>query len=130
MRYSSAPDASASLVCFFSVLTHLPHEQSYSYLQEAHRLLEPGGRVLASFLEFAEPAHWAVFEATLGSVYDRRHHNQFIHRDDLAVWCDHLGFVVERFIGGEDLAIPVLEGLEPTGKSTTFGQSLAVLKRR
>jgi ubiquinone/menaquinone biosynthesis C-methylase UbiE len=118
---------SADIVCFFSVLTHLPHEQSFVYLKEARRVLRPGGRILVSFLEFAEPSHWAVFSATVDSVYEQRHHNQFMHRDDLRVWCDHLGLEVARYIGGQESGIPVLDGLTPTGELTTFGQSLAIL---
>src|ERR1700704_3527549 len=34
-------DCRADVVCFFSVFTHLLHEQSYLYLQEAKRVLKP-----------------------------------------------------------------------------------------
>lgn len=37
-------DEAADFVCFFSVFTHLLHEQSYLYLQEAKRVLKPGGQ--------------------------------------------------------------------------------------
>jgi len=36
-------DGAADMVCFFSVFTHLLHEDSYRYLLEAHRVLKPGG---------------------------------------------------------------------------------------
>ena len=52
-------------VCFFSVLTHLLHEQSFRYLQEARRVLKPGGRVVFSFLEFREPGHLEIFLNTV-----------------------------------------------------------------
>jgi ubiquinone/menaquinone biosynthesis C-methylase UbiE len=45
----------ANQVCFFSVLTHLLHEQSFRYLEEARRVLKPTGRIIFSFLEFGAP---------------------------------------------------------------------------
>ena len=57
-------DSCANMVCFFSVLTHLMHEQSYWYLEEAIRVLKPGGKVVFSFLDFAESVHWPVFIGT------------------------------------------------------------------
>jgi ubiquinone/menaquinone biosynthesis C-methylase UbiE len=35
-------DAVADIVCFFSVFTHLKHEDAYRYLAEARRVLKPG----------------------------------------------------------------------------------------
>jgi SAM-dependent methyltransferase len=42
-------DGVADLVCFFSVFTHLLHEQTYCYLEEARRVLKPGGKIVFSF---------------------------------------------------------------------------------
>jgi ubiquinone/menaquinone biosynthesis C-methylase UbiE len=50
----------ADMVCFFSVFTHLRHEVTYGYLQEAERVLKPGGRIVFSFLEFPNPHNWAI----------------------------------------------------------------------
>ena len=52
---------SADLVVFFSVLTHLLHEESYAYLSSARDALKPGGQVIFSFLEFAVPVNWPIF---------------------------------------------------------------------
>jgi len=61
-------DGKADMVCFFSVFTHLLQEESYLYLEEARRVLRPGGRIVASYLDIADPSHWNIFEANLRSA--------------------------------------------------------------
>ena len=114
-------DGQADMVCFFSVLTHLLHEQGYWYLEEARRVLKPGGKIVFSFLEFTQPAHWAVFAATL---HNERHGvesplNVFIERSAIAVWAEHLGMQVEKFLGGS----------EAISEAGALGQSVCVLSR-
>ena len=46
-------DRKANMVCFFSVLTHLLHEESFVYLREARRVLKPGGKIVLSCLDFS-----------------------------------------------------------------------------
>ena len=58
-------DCRADVVCFFSVFTHLLHEQSYLYLQEAKRVLKPNGMIVFSFFEFTIPVHWEVFQSAI-----------------------------------------------------------------
>ena len=43
-------DEQADFVCFFSVFTHLVHEETFEYLREARRVLKPGGKIVFSFL--------------------------------------------------------------------------------
>lgn len=116
-----APDSSADMVCAFSLFTHLLHEESYIYLQESHRVLKPGGKVVMSFLEFESPGHWAIFQPTMEA---RRHNarqplNMFIERNVIDVWCGHLGFVRESFVDGNDAR----------WQGSALGQSLAVLRK-
>jgi 2-polyprenyl-3-methyl-5-hydroxy-6-metoxy-1,4-benzoquinol methylase len=89
-------DGAADMVCFFSVLTHLLHEQSYWYLEEARRVLKPGGRIVFSFIEFREPLHWTIFRTTLADAKANANHppNVFIERSVIPVWAEHLGLKV------------------------------------
>ncbi|MBX6374924.1 MAG: class I SAM-dependent methyltransferase [Acetobacteraceae bacterium] len=116
-----APDASADMVCAFSVFTHLLHEETYLYLEDIRRVLKPGGRCVFSFLEFAEPNHWRIFEAT---VEGRRvgavpHLNTFIERSTIEAWARQLGFRETIFIGG----------CEAPWCGEPLGQSVALLRK-
>jgi ubiquinone/menaquinone biosynthesis C-methylase UbiE len=120
-----ADDCSADIVIVFSVFTHLRHEESYLYLREIHRVLRPLGRVIISFVEFATPSHWSIFIATANAVEagSYEHLNTFVERNAIHLWAENLGFATERFIGGNELAIPTNNGL------ASFGQSVAVLRK-
>jgi SAM-dependent methyltransferase len=86
------PSAEAfDFACFFSVLTHLPFEASFILLRSAVGEVRTGGRIIASFLEFADPGHWSVWDGSVESFRGARHHNQFIHRDDLALLGERAG---------------------------------------
>tara|TARA_Y100001934_G_scaffold277429_1_gene376248 strand:+ start:107 stop:814 length:708 start_codon:yes stop_codon:yes gene_type:complete len=116
-------DDSADFVCFFSVFTHLLHEQSFLYLREAARVLKPGGRIIFSFLEFAIPSHWAIFEGNL-NVYETNHLNMFMDRQAIAAWAEHLDLCVEAILSGHE---PQVE--ESVGKRNSLGQSVSVLAK-
>lgn len=115
------PDASADMVCAFSLFTHLLHAETYIYLEECKRILRPGGRVVFSFLEFTEPYHWGVFLETKEATREKNlsHLNTFIERCAIAEWAGRLGFVVDEFISGT----------EPVFGECNFGQSVAVLSK-
>ena len=129
-----APDESADVVCFFSVFTHLLHEESYSYLSEAKRVLKPGGTVVFSFLEFAIPSHWLVFELNVAQVGQSRHHDQFMSRDGITKWAQELGFEIEALHDGDKAYIPIPEPITmDSGQKfedfATLGQSVCVLRK-
>jgi SAM-dependent methyltransferase len=114
------PDGCADMVCFFSVLTHLLHEQSYWYLEEAIRVLKPGGRIVASFLEFSEASHWQIFMNTLSESKSDASEpmNVFLSREIFTVWAGHLGLEIVEFIG----AGQAVEGSMPLGQSVCILQ--------
>ncbi len=116
-----APDNSADFVCFFSVLTHLLHEHSYWYLEEARRVLKPGGRVVFSFLEIGNPLHQDIFWKTLRLAKARAVEplNVFIERNAIEFWAHTLNMPLERVVSGDDAIVS--EG--------ALGQSCAVLRK-
>jgi ubiquinone/menaquinone biosynthesis C-methylase UbiE len=98
-----AKDYSAEMVSAFSLFTHLLHAETYLYLEDARRVLRPGGKVVFSFLEFGDPGHWDSF---LGEVAGRRafgggaHLNTMIERNAIACWANALGYKVQSIVGG------------------------------
>ena len=117
-----APDGSADFVVFFSVLTHISHEDSWRYILESHRALRPGGKLVITFLEFAIYSHWAVFENTFKDKAPEKMLNQFLSRDALAAFAEHAGFNIEGFLDGDKANIEIERdlvwdsGLQMSGK--------------
>jgi ubiquinone/menaquinone biosynthesis C-methylase UbiE len=116
-----AKTASLDLVSAFSLFTHLLHHETYIYLQDIHRVLKPGGRLVFSFLEFAAENQWPTFlntvEATRNSTAP--HLNSFIERSAIALWAEKLGFTVEGYI----------EPTEVVSAAGPLGQTTAILRR-
>lgn len=125
-------DGSADFVCFFSVFTHLVHEQTFYYLQEAKRVLKPGGRIVFSFLEFRIPCHWDVFEHSVQNSGSGLPLNQFMDRDGIRAWAKSLGLKVDLLVDGDKPHIPLSnditweDGRVMSGLGN-LGQSVAVL---
>lgn len=115
-------DGQADFVCFFSVLTHLLHEQSCWYLEEARRVLKPGGKIALSFLELAAPGHGATFDSTLidSKGLDEHPLNVFVERSVIELWAAKLGFKVEAFVDGTEIVV------EP---DAALGLTLCVLSK-
>jgi SAM-dependent methyltransferase len=126
-------DGSADMVTFFSVLTHITHEESFRYFTEAARCLKKDGRLVASFLEFRIPCHWETFIGSVQSEASGRL-NQFVDRDGIAAWASHSGLVVESFFDGDKPHIPIPEEIRWENgmimKSLgNLGQSVVVLRK-
>jgi SAM-dependent methyltransferase len=131
-----AADGAADMVCFFSVFTHLLHEDTYRYLREAHRVLKPEGKVVFSFLEFSLPEAWTVFEDKV-AARDKNYpgvHNQFMDREAIDRWAAHLGFSILGINQGDkphiDLPQPLmLEDGSAYEHRRCLGQSVCVLRK-
>jgi ubiquinone/menaquinone biosynthesis C-methylase UbiE len=121
-------------VSFFSVFTHLLHEETYRYLEAAAQALRPGGIIVFSFLEFAVPAHWAVFESMLDSMGSQGHHNQFISRDAIDAFSERLALKIVEVRDGSEPFIPLSTPVTfDDGRrfetSGPLGQSVCILRR-
>lgn len=128
------PDASADFVAFFSVFTHLQHEETYRYLREARRTLKPGGLIVFSFLEFRVPSHWFIFEHSVRDERADKVLNQFIDRDMIASFAQRLELTIVTLQDGDyphiplDHAVRWDDGREMHGQGN-LGQSVCVLRR-
>ncbi len=116
-----AADATVDMLSGFSIFTHLLHQETYIYLQDAFRALKPGGVVVFSFLEFAAPNHWVAFLSTVESSKANvvPHLNTFIERGVITLWAGKLGFEVVGFIGPD----------MPAGDTGPLGQTTAILRK-
>lgn len=106
---------SLDILFAWSLFTHLLHEETFLYMQDAKRTLKPGGALIFSFLEFEVQDHWIVFSNTVNERTHqfRTHLNTFLHKDQITLWARHLGFEKPIFLEGNE----------------NFWQSLAILKK-
>ncbi len=128
-------DNSADFICFFSVFTHLLHEETYMYLEEAKRVIKPDGKIIFSFLEFKIPSHWWIFEQALSDKRTDRVLTQFISRDAIETWALHLDLEIMGIYDGDKphIKLPDVviwdDGREMIGFGN-LGQSVCVLIKR
>lgn len=128
------PDNFADFICFFSVFTHLLHQDTYRYLKDAHRVLKPGGKIIFSFLEFKIPSHFHQFESML-NTNTLELLNQFISRDAIDAWASHCGLEILCIYDGDtpyirfNGSVHWENGMVMAGEGS-FGQSSCVLTKR
>lgn len=114
-------DNQADMVCFFSVMTHLLHEQTYWYLEEAARVLKPGGKIVFSFLEYDEPGHVEIFKKSIERHKEGEKHVLIVFNDraSIASWASDLGLTVESFH----------RATEAITDAGALGQAICVLRK-
>ena len=124
----------ADFASFFSVFTHLLHEESFCYLIEARRVVKPGGLIVFSFLEFG--SNWEIFSGAVRLLRKGEPNpilNVFIARDAIEIWARQLQMPVVEIRAGPDrfinLPTPVLaDSGEWIEGSVALGQSVCVLR--
>ena len=124
-------DNKADFVCFFSVLTHLRHEESYLYLKEARRVLKPEGKIVFSYLDFQNPNNWPVFMHNVKSIGKDEPLNQFISVDAIKIWADRLELQIMSINRGGRIKLSDEISLDGTSLKGThlLGQSVCVLSK-
>lgn len=128
-------DCQADMVCFFSVLSHLLHEESFVYLREARRVLRPHGKIVLSFLDFRVPNHWSAFEFNLADIGIGSHPlNVFMNAQMLQAWAERLDLTIEFINDGDRAYVPLSHPITMSDGTivkdlVTVGQSIGVLVR-
>jgi SAM-dependent methyltransferase len=129
-------DDTADMVCFFSVLTHLQHEDSFLYLTDAARVLKCGGLIVFSFLDFSIPSHWDVFNGMLDSRVrgETTHHNQFMAREMIHPWAERLGLEPVAILDGNKPQVHLtfdiaLDDGSLLPRAASLGQSVCILRK-
>lgn len=101
-----AEDASLDIAFHWSVFTHVSIEECFLYLEDSFRALKPGGKLVFSFLELTDPAHYErIFENRLGRLRRKRPLkllDTFLHREWIALWARKIGFEEPQFTDGDD----------------------------
>ncbi|MBA2610114.1 MAG: class I SAM-dependent methyltransferase [Actinobacteria bacterium] len=120
------PDHSVDVICAFSVFTHMEHEDSYRYLQSAHRALRPGGIFVLSCLPIHLKAAKNVFELSASFDVESRWQevrNVVTSVELLETISTMAGWDAVRWIDGAADPLPKPHTDETMG----FGQSVLVL---
>lgn len=98
-RLAEIPDGTVDLFMSFDVFVHLDVEQFYGYLEEAHRVLKPGGTALIDYLSLDDEgtARWFIRELNKQATYAeadgvKRSIFRVHHHESIRVLAEAVGF--------------------------------------
>jgi SAM-dependent methyltransferase len=118
---------SVDMVCAFSVINHMEHEDAYLYLKEALRVVRPGGRFVFSCLPINTKRAREVFlkstEADLQTRHRRIRHVA-TSKDFMTEIARLAGWTPIRWYDGDEKNIQ----LPDDGELYEFNQSICVLE--
>lgn len=121
------PENSVDMMCAFSVFTHMEHEDSYRYLQDALRIVKPFGRFIFSCLPLTLPCSKEIFLNSAG--LDLKTRWRYVRNVTTSV--DYMeeiarlaGWIPLRWYAADEANIR----LTNTGKMYAFGQASCVLE--
>lgn len=125
-------DGAADIICAFSLFTHLLHEETFLYIRDAKRVLKQNGRLILSFLEFANAGHRCLFLQAVGSAKTDRPLIVFNERNALQFFAEECGFQSVAFVDGHDAiadfgAGRALSNGEIVKGRLALGQSICVM---
>jgi ubiquinone/menaquinone biosynthesis C-methylase UbiE len=124
----------ADVICYFSVMTHITHEETWQYILESKRALKPGGVLVCSFLEFRIRSHWWIFKNTFADKSPEKILNQFLSRDAFEAFAFNASLDVVGFQDGDKPSIPiereiVWENGVRMSEFANLGQSICILRK-
>lgn len=96
-----ADDNSVDFMFAFSVFTHLLHEESIIYLEDARRVVRPGGIIVFTVIEAQK--NWPIFEQgyqVLKAGGKNPHLNMFIEQNQIILWAKHLDLEIVSLNAG------------------------------
>jgi ubiquinone/menaquinone biosynthesis C-methylase UbiE len=119
-------DGSVDMICAFSVINHMEHEDAYLYLKEALRIVRPGGRFVFSCLPVGTDRAREVFLKSAGMDMRTRHRrvrHVVTSRELMTNIAQMAGWTVVRWHDGDEEI-----QLTDTGERHRFNQSVCVLE--